>query len=269
MVDSDNRNAKSFNKDSIFGTVLVAISVCLVCAIVVSTAAVALKPAQDANIERDRQINILAAAGLLDPDRSVEEQFENVQTRVVDLRTGQYTSAIDAATYDHLKAAKVVGDQSSSFADLGVDDLAKIGRRENYSVVYLIDDINGALDKVILPIRGYGLWSTLQGFIALEEDMSTVAGIGFFAHAETPGLGGEVDNPNWKASWVGKQVYNAGDLAISVVKGAVVPGANQSYQIDGLAGATLTTKGVDNLVKFWLGENGFQAFLNNLKAGRA
>ena len=207
MADSNNQNSKGFNKDSVFGTVLVAFSVCLVCAIVVSSAAVALKPAQDANIERDRQKNILAAAGLLDPNRSIEEQFATVQTRVVDLRTGEYTDAVDTATYDHLKAAKTVGELSSGFDELGADDIARIGRRENYSVVYLIDDEKGHLDKIILPIRGYGLWSTLQGFVALEEDMTTVAGIGFFAHAETPGLGGEVDNPVWKASWIGKQVY--------------------------------------------------------------
>lgn len=262
--------AKSFNKDSVFGTLLVAFLVCLVCAIVVSSAAVALKPAQDANIERDRQMNILAAAGLLKEGLTVEEQFEAVQTKVVDLRTGEYTDAVDPATYNHLKAAKTSGDLSSSFADLGTDDLAKIGRRENYSVVYLIDDDNGNLDKVILPIRGYGLWSTMQGFVALEEDMTTVAGIGFFAHGETPGLGGEIDNPNWKASWVGKQIYKAGEVNIEVIKGAVVPGnANEAYEIDGLAGATLTTKGVDNLIKFWLGENGFESFLSNLKAGRA
>lgn len=261
---------KGFNKDSVFGTIAVAFGVCLVCAIVVSSAAVALKPAQDANIERDRQMNILAAAGLLKEGLSVEEQFAAVQTKVVDLRTGEYSDAVDATTYDHLKAAKTTGELSSSFADLGSDDLAKIGRRENYSVVYLIDDENGNLDKVILPVRGYGLWSTMQGFIALEEDLTTVAGIGFFAHGETPGLGGEIDNPGWKASWVGKQVYSANDVAIEVIKGAVVPGnPNEDYQIDGLAGATLTTKGVDNLVKFWLGDNGFASFLANLKAGRA
>ena len=260
----------SFNKDSVFGTLSVAFLVCLVCAIIVSSASVALKPAQNANVERDRQMNILAAAGLLDPGRSVEEQFADVETRVIDLRTGQYTDAVDPATYDHLKAAKTAGDLSSSFTELGSEDIAKIGRRENYSVVYLIDDKNGDLDKVILPIRGYGLWSTLQGFVALEEDMTTVAGIGFFAHGETPGLGGEVDNPDWKAGWVGKQVYDSGVLAMTVIKGTLVAGVpGEEFQVDGLAGATLTTKGVDNLVKFWLGEDGFASFLANLKAGRA
>ncbi|MFX4228099.1 MAG: Na(+)-translocating NADH-quinone reductase subunit C [Porticoccaceae bacterium] len=260
---------KKFNKDSVFGTVLVAFGVCLVCAIVVSTAAVALKPLQQTNIERDRQSNILAAAGLLEEGVSVEEQFESVQTRVVDLRTGQFTDEVDPATYDHLRAAKGQ-DRSTGFDNLDTRDIAQIGRRENYSVVYLIDDADGNLDKVILPIRGYGLWSTMQGFIALEEDMTTVAGIGFFAHKETPGLGGEIDNPNWKQNWVGKEVYESGELALEVIKGSVDPdNPNAEHRVDGLAGATLTTRGVDNLIQFWLGEYGFKDFLTNLKEGRA
>jgi len=259
-----------FNKDSVIGTILVAFSVCLACAIVVSAAAVSLKPAQEANIERDRQMNILAAAGLLQEGISVEEQFEAVETRVVDLRTGTFSDDVDPDSYNHLQAAKSTGELSSGFDELGTDDIAQIGRRENYSVVYLTYDENDNLDKVILPVRGYGLWSTMQGFLALEEDMSTVAGIGFFDHGETPGLGGEIDNPNWKQKWEKKQIYDSGDLAFEVIKGSVDPNASDAeHRVDGLAGATLTTRGVDNLIQFWLGEYGFKDFLNNLKEGSA
>ncbi len=257
------------SNDTVGKTLLVAFSVCLVCAVVVSTAAVALKPLQDANIERDRQQNILAAAGLLDESMTVEEQFSSVQVRAVDLSTGLYTNEIDPATYNHLKAAKNA-DLSSSFQELDTRDIAKIGRRENYAVVYLVEDERGQLDKVILPIRGYGLWSTMQGFLALEEDLNTVAGIGFFADGETPGLGGEINNPDWKAQWINKAAFNNGELALGVLKGLVVegtPGAESA--VDGLSGATLTSKGVDNLIKFWLGENGFRPFLDNLKVGEA
>lgn len=133
-----------------------------------------------------------------------------------------------------------------------------------------MNDDSGVPSKIILPIRGYGLWSTLYGFIALEADASTVAGIGFYEHGETPGLGGEVDNPVWKANWQGKEVYASGELAIEVIKGSVNPESpNASHEVDGLAGATLTTKGVDYLVEFWLGEYGYQTFLENLKSGGA
>jgi Na+-transporting NADH:ubiquinone oxidoreductase subunit C len=147
-------------------------------------------------------------------------------------------------------------------------DQAKISRRENYALVYLVEDGQGDIDKIILPIHGYGLWSTLYGFIALEADGNTVAGLGFYEHGETPGLGGEVDNPRWKAVWPGKEVYRDDEVAIGLIKGAVDPSnAGAAWQIDGLAGATLTARGVTNLVQFWLGENGFEPFLNNLKSG--
>ncbi len=257
------------SNETVGKTLVVAFSVCLVCAIVVSTAAVALKPLQNANIEGDKQTNILAAAGLLDESVPVAEQFASVQVKAIDLNTGRYTDAIDPASFDYFKAAKDP-ELSSSFEDLGVVDIAKIGRREDYAVVYLLEDNQGQLDKVILPVRGYGLWSTLQGFLALEEDLSTVAGIGFFAHGETPGLGGEVDNPVWKAQWVNKEAFDNGELVLQVVKGSVAAGApGAEHTIDGLSGATLTTAGVDNLIKFWLGENGYRKFLDNLKAGEA
>src|SRR5690606_36265681 len=150
------------------------------------------------------------------------------------------------------------------------EDIAKISRRENFSVVYLVNDQDG-LQKVILPIKGYGLWSTLYGFLALETDANTVVGLVFYEHAETPGLGGEVDNPNWRAKWVGKEVYdNSGNVAISVLKGSVdESSARAKYLVDGLSGATLTARGVHNMLHFWLGENGYKSFLNNLKKGEA
>ena len=136
-------------------------------------------------------------------------------------------------------------------------------------MVYLVLS-EGELKKIILPVRGYGLWSTMRGFIALESDGNTIAGLGFSEHGETPGLGGEIDNPKWKAIWPGKKVYQNGEVQVGLVKGAVTPGsANIDYEVDGLAGATLTSRGVTNLVHFWLGEKGFQKFLSNLRSGEA
>jgi Na+-transporting NADH:ubiquinone oxidoreductase subunit C len=255
------------SNDSTSKTLIVAFSLCIVCSIIVSAAAVILKPAQEANKTLDRKRNILAAAGMLDDSASVDELFAQISTRIVDMRTGKFTDDVNAEDYDQRKAAK---DPSASDALTSAQDQAKVARREHYAVVYLVEDAGGGIDKIILPIRGYGLWSTLYGFIALESDGNTVAGLGFYEHAETPGLGGEVDNPRWKSSWPGKQVYRDGKVAIGLVKGAVDPAnANAAWEIDGLAGATLTARGVTNLVQFWLGENGFEPFLNNLKSGEA
>jgi Na+-transporting NADH:ubiquinone oxidoreductase subunit C len=253
------------NNDSTQRTLLVAVVLCIVCALVVASAAVMLKPAQVANKALDRKANILAAAGLLVPGESIETQFEQVTTKIVDLRTGKFTDDIPVKGFEQSKVAK---DTDTSIA-LGDDDLAKIKRREDYAMVYLIGK-EGHFDKVILPVRGYGLWSTLYGFLALENDFNTVAGLGFYEHGETPGLGGEVDNPKWKALWPGKEIYDDGEVAIQLVKGNVdasTPGAVN--KVDALSGATLTSRGVSNLLRFWMGELGYEKFLSNLRSGEA
>jgi Na+-transporting NADH:ubiquinone oxidoreductase subunit C len=253
--------------DSTRKTLWVAFSLSVVCAIMVSAAVVMLKPVQETNKALDRKRNILAAAGLLQEGVSVEEQFKRVQTRIVDLRTGKFVDDADPDNFDQRKASK---DPQSSDALPAEQDLAKVFRREHYSLVYLLEDDDGGIGKIVLPVRGYGLWSTLYGYIALESDANTISGIGFYEHGETPGLGGEVDNPRWKALWPGKQVYRDGEVQIGLIKGAVDPAsANAAWQVDGLAGATLTSRGITNLVHFWLGENGFEPFLNNLRAGDA
>ena len=252
--------------ESVAKTFTVALTLCIVCAVVVSSAAVFLRPSQEANKLLDLKTNILASAGLLQEGVDVETQFEKINVKLVDMETGRYTNEIDADTYDQRKASS---DPALSVALSSSEDIAKIKRRANFSKVYIVENASG-IEKVILPIKGYGLWSTLYGFIALEADLQTVAGIGFYEHTETPGLGGEVDNPKWKASWIGKSAYKNNALVLEVIKGKVDnarEGADS--QIDGLAGATLTTKGVDNLIKYWLGEQGFKPFIENLKTGEA
>ncbi|WP_323844074.1 Na(+)-translocating NADH-quinone reductase subunit C [Microbulbifer magnicolonia] len=257
------------NKDSVKGTLLVALIMCLVCSVVVSTAAVVLRPAQQANVELDRKRNVLVAGGLVQPGASakeVEAAFQSVETRYVDLTTGKFTDEAPAGGSG--RAASRIDGAHARVAS--ADDIAKIIRRENISEVYVVEK-NGELDRLILPVRGYGLWGTLFGFLALESDLNTVAGLAFYEHKETPGLGGEVDNPNWKALWHGRQVFDAdGDVAINIIKGSVDPNSAQAiHQVDGLSGATLTSNGVENLLHFWLGSEGFGPFLNNLKAGEA
>ncbi|MCK9469540.1 MAG: Na(+)-translocating NADH-quinone reductase subunit C [Porticoccaceae bacterium] len=257
----------SSNNERLSKVIGVAISLCLVCSIVVSASAVLLRDAQQANQALDIKRNILAAAGELNEQVSVEEQFRNVEIRAVDLDTGKFTDAVDVDSYNQTKAAK---DPAMSERLTAAEDHAKVGRREKYALVYLFRE-GDQLDKVVLPVKGAGLWSTLYGFLALEADLNTVAGLGFYDHAETPGLGGEVDNPLWKNRWPGKKVYGDDqDVRLTVLKGAVDGSrAEAVHQVDGLSGATLTTRGVDGMIQFWMGENGYAKFLSNLKSGEA
>ncbi|MGR3713731.1 MAG: Na(+)-translocating NADH-quinone reductase subunit C [Shimia sp.] len=247
--------------DSVGKTIFIAVALCLVASMIVSAASVALRPLQEQNKLKDKQANVLQVAGLYEPGMDVLEGFSVFEPQVVELETGKFTDAFDAATFDDRAAA--------SDPELSValdDDPASIGRKTKFATVYLLRNDDGSLDKVILPIHGYGLWSTLYGFIAIEENGNDIFGLQFYSHAETPGLGAEVDNPRWKSLWSGKKLADDdGTLQITVAKS--VPPAGADYHVDALAGATLTSVGVDNLVRFWMGEAGFAPFLENLKAG--
>ena len=261
----------SNQKESTARTLTVALLVCLVCSVFVAGAAVALRPTQEANRQLDKQRSILAIAGLGEAGmsaRQVRDLYEQrITARVVDLESGTFADELDPATFDPLAAAK---DPQMSEALTGQQDIASIKRRERYSTVYMVED-GGELQTLVLPVRGYGLWSTLHGFIAVEGDLNTVAGFGFYQHSETPGLGGEVDNPKWKSLWLGKSLFDEdGKLAVQIVKGNVDAQSPKAiHQVDGLAGATLTSIGVNNLLRFWLGENGFGSFIAKLRAGEA
>ncbi|HEY8384973.1 MAG TPA: Na(+)-translocating NADH-quinone reductase subunit C [Porticoccaceae bacterium] len=257
----------SSNNERLSKVIGVALGLCLVCSVVVSASAVLLRDTQQANQALDIKRNILAAAGEFQEGVGVAEQFSNVEIRAVDLETGKFTDAVDVNAYDQNKAAR---DPALSDRLTANEDLAKIGRREKYALVYIFRQ-GDELEKVVLPVKGAGLWSTLYGFLALESDLNTVAGLGFYEHSETPGLGGEVDNPVWKNRWPGKKVYGDSDeVRLTVIKGSVDSGRPEAvHQVDGLSGATLTTRGVDNMIQFWMGEKGFAKFLSNLKSGEA
>ncbi|MDQ2093351.1 Na(+)-translocating NADH-quinone reductase subunit C [Rhodalgimonas zhirmunskyi] len=244
-------------------TVTVALGLCLVASMVVSAAAVALRPLQERNAALDKQVNIIQVAGLYEQGIDVAKSFEAFEPHVLELSTGEFTDQFDPYKFDDRAAA----DDLTLSIPLQ-DDPASIGRQAKYVTVYLLRDADGALDKVILPVYGYGLWSTLYGFIAIEEDGNTIYGLQFYDQAETPGLGAEVDNPRWKALWRDKKLRTedgAGELAITVAKSP--PPEGRDYYVDALSGATLTSRGVDNLVRFWMSERGFEPFLKRVRAG--
>lgn len=257
----------SSKKESTGRTLFVALAVSLVASVFVAGSAVALKPIQVENRLLDKQRSILAIAGLGGDDlssRQVADLFNTrIKARVIDLSTGDYQPDLDPVTFDPLKAAR---DPKTSAALKGSEDLALIKRREQFTTVYMVEK-EGALESLILPIRGYGLWSTLHGFLAIKPDLNTVVGLGFYQHAETPGLGGEVDNPKWRNLWPGKTLFNEqGKPNIKIVKGGVDPNSpDVGHQVDALAGATLTSNGVDRLLQFWLGEQGFGPYLAKLR----
>lgn len=236
-----------------------------VCSALVAGAAVGLRPKQEANRQLDRQKNILVAAGLYSKEKPVRELFEDIETKVVDLGSGKFVpeDQINPAAYNQQKAplSDDLGRRIPKDADL-----AKLGRQEKYSVVYLVKE-GGRLSQIVLPVRGKGLWSTMYAYVAVDANLSTIRGVSFYQHGETPGLGGEVENPKWQSGWSGKQLYSAdGSFSLQVVKGKAeqpdTPAA--ASRIDGISGATLTTNGVDALMEFWFGKHGYKPFFTEM-----
>ncbi len=249
-----------------------AVIVCIVCSVMVSSAAVLLKARQKANAILDKQRNVLMVAGLIQPGQplkpaDVQNLFtERVEIRLIDMESGHAAGdvpGIDPATYDQRKAA---GDPATSTA--AEHNLAAVARVPKYAAIYEIypSAERTRPDLYVLPIEGLGLWGTLYGFLALEHDAQTVRGLTYYSHKETPGLGGEVDNPLWKAKWPGRKAFDEqGKPAIVVIKGSAGPAEEDPHHVDGLSGATITSNGVTHMLRFWLGDQGFGPYLASLR----
>ncbi len=251
------------DKETPAGAFTAVMILAFICSLLVAGAAVGLRPSQEANRKLDQKKNILRAAGLYQGQGDVEELFQQVETRIIRLADGSFVppEELDPRTFDQLQSAR----QEETGRALDKEtDIAGLTFQERFSLVYLVNKggKEGQLDKIILPIRGKGLWSTLYGYVALSADLNTISGITFYEHGETPGLGGEIENPDWQAGWAGKQLYDQqGAARIQVMKGQ----GQGPYQVDGVSGATLTMNGVSNLMQFWFGEHGFGPFLKRYK----
>ena len=253
-----------FNKDSIGGTMTVVTVLSLICSLIVAGSAVLLKSSQEEQKALDKQKNILSVAGLLQSGTKASEikqiYVKNIEPKIVDLATGDYVEGV--TNFDAKAAAK---DPAQSIAINPEVDTAGLKVRAKYAEVYLVKGEDGKVNQIVLPMYGTGLWSVMYGFVSVEPDGNTVKGITFYDHGETPGLGGEIENPRWQANFVGKKLQNEkGEAAIHIGKGA---SSDKEHGIDGLSGATLTSNGVNGSLKYWFGANGLGPYLNKLKAG--
>ena len=248
----------SAKKESLGKTIGVVVAVCLVCSIVVSGAAVGLRSLQQTNAALDKKSNILNAAGLYEmgmSNNAIESTYsERVEQRYVNLEEGTFVEA-PAPDYDMYKAAK-----QTEYSTKVTNSNVGFQRRPNVASVYLVRNEAGDVSRIILPVHGSGLWDLMYGFLAIDADGQTVRELIYYQQKETPGLGGEVQNPAWQDKWDGKELYENGEVAIRVVKNA---NPSNPHTIDALSGATLTSNGVENTVRYWVGEQGFGQFLKN------
>ena len=148
---------------------------CIACAVIVSVTAVSVRPEQNLNIENEKKLKILAAAGIVTDE--VEKEFSKIETLYVDFASNQLVQVEN--NYDHIKASASV--EASSIVPKD-QDIAILKRRENIAPIYVWYSDEEQIQKVVLPIRGYGLWGTLYGYISLDADLNTVKGIEYYDH---------------------------------------------------------------------------------------
>ncbi len=236
-------------------TIMIALILCLVCSALVSTTAILLKPRILLNEEvLSKQREILRVLGRYQTGENISAAFSEVETRLIELATGEYVSHIDASSYNYDKAILVPATRVEIKPQ---DDIAKVSAIARYAPVYLFKK-QGITTHIVVPVYGTGMWSTMRAYLALESDGNHISGISFYKHGETPGLGGEITNPRWQAKWQGKRVFDAqGQVRFMLSKVANSDPATAKFQVDAIAGATITSDGVSNLIRFWLGDQGY------------
>jgi len=226
--------------------------VALVCSLAVSVTSVGLRERREGHRDEKRMRAVLEAAGVLDPDVPVEIAARRVETRTLDLRTGQYVDPGEV-------------DRTQTVALPPGEDPADLEKRERYVDVHLVREA-GRVTCIVLPVRGMG-WSMMHGFVGLDRDLATIRGFVVHRHEETPGLGAEVENPRWKQKWVGKRLFDREGryrFELRPASAEAKPG-EEPYTVDGLTGASVTTGGVERLLRFWFGERGYAPYLRRLE----
>ena len=212
------------------------LTITIVCSLLLSLASEGLKDLKNKNIEIDKKKNILTAIGIDIDNYSVldiEQYFvDNIDTLIITL-------------------------EGDIIDNLSINDLNEIENKQSGEVKYFYQTkeflpiYNEKIASVmIIPISGKGLWSSLFGYFAIDaNNLSTVKGITFYAHGETPGLGAEITKEWFQTNFVGKEIYSGKELlSINLTKPGLAD-KNNLYEVDGISGATITSRGVTELLK--------------------
>lgn len=253
-----------FSTKYIMGFALV---LCLISSTLLSIVSVGLKEQQELNRKLDKQKSVLVACNIIKKDDTlsdaewVAKEFANFEAQIVNLSTGEIIATGEEAKAFDPDLVERVPVESNSAQIIDVPKEVRIFLKKNEA---------GELDQVVFPVYGNGLWGTMYGFLSLKDDYNTVSGITYYNHKETPGLGGEVDNPIWKGLWPDRKVFDTdGNVAIAVIKGAAGPQTEDPHSVDGLSGATITSRGVSAMMQYWFGEKGYGPYLEKIQEGKA
>jgi Na+-transporting NADH:ubiquinone oxidoreductase subunit C len=208
----------------------------VVCGGLLAFAAQSLKPRQDANVELERKQNILSTVMEIGEGVNIEQTYTSrVKELVIDYQ-GNVQEGVEASKVNIAKEYKKKPE----------DRLLPVYEFRN-------EADPSKIDNVVLPVYGFGLWNDIWGFVALKSDMNTIQGVKFQHKGETPGLGARIESEEVQARYKGKSIFEAEALAsVTMQKGEGVDYANSPHKVDGMSGATLTGKGVNNMLVDYL-----------------
>jgi Na+-transporting NADH:ubiquinone oxidoreductase subunit C len=242
-------------------TILFALVVCAVCGTAVAGSFVMFRDRQleDARVARLR--HVLSAAGLAEIDEPIEREevlrrAASLRALAVDLHTGEIDANVDAANFDQRDAT-----QDPTTSRPAPENTSGVHRLPSHAIVYDTQGVDPK--KLVLPIQGLGHNGPIYGYIALQAaDLNTVRGIGFYEHQETRGVA-ELDSPAWQASWDGRRIFDAQGRVVMELVPDAGPADRTPHRVDAFTGATVTSRAVTNMLRFWFGPNAFGPFLEH------
>ncbi len=240
-------------------TIVVAFLVSAICAALVSGATVMLRPIQAANRAAEEQARIAALVkGIPGMATLLEEAGGSLSSVVIDLESGRAAKGVTSATLE-----TALADPANWTAIDPGRDLAGLGQRPDFAQVYLLRD-GDRVSLALLPVAGQGYGGRIEAVIALRGDRNTIAGIAVTRHSETPGLGARIEESSWQAGFPGTELRDeAGEMRFRVAHGP----ASGVHEVDGITGATRTGRGVTQMVRFWLGPDGYGPLLDAIGRG--
>lgn len=240
-------------------TVLVAFLVSAICAALVSGATVMLRPIQAANRAAEEQARIAALVqGVPGMAALLEQSGGTLATVVIRLEDGRAASDVRPSTL-----AAALDDPANWTALDPQQDMAGLGQRPDFVQVYYLRT-DETVSLLLLPLSGQGYGGQIDAILALRGDTNTIAGLAITRQSETPGLGGRIEEASWQAGFAGTELRdNAGEMRFRVARGS----ASGIHEVDGITGATRTGRAVTQMVRFWLGPDGYGPLLAAIRRG--
>ncbi len=230
----------------------------VLCGGLLALAAVGLGPLQKEQIEIDTKKKILGAVldvSQIDKDDITKVYDQKIESLVVN-RAGEIVES-DAS------GNPVIAE------NIDIAKQFKLNPDDRLYPVFMYADIEGSqeVDAYIIPIYGNGLWNNIWGYIALENDLRTIKGVVFDHAGETPGLGARITSIDVQRRFIGKEIYSqVGELVgVAMVKGETGdPSIYDAHHVDGISGSTITTNGVNNMIKNYL--DYYQGYFKKVKS---